>query len=234
MMKSNYKILPILACGLALSACQSTTAPSAPAPTSLGSAASEQSVIAYFSSMQTGGILLLNGRSADVYRVLIKHDERGYWVQDFYQASHRPQSSPVLLTNPADLNKISPTSVVGDLILYYRNGQVYQRATYNAQHQPTGQATTYNPQGKLIVQEENRADGSYSGRFWYPETLHQALSFEMNSKHQVTMAKGWDQQQHAIPSNQCFAEKTLNPKNQQDQCYQLLMQIYQTSATMAD
>lgn len=89
-MKSNYKILSILACGLALSACQSTTAPSAPAPTSLGSAASEQSVIAYFSSMQTGGILLLNGRSADVYRVLIKHDERGYWVQDFYQASQSP------------------------------------------------------------------------------------------------------------------------------------------------
>lgn len=234
-MKSHYKILSLLTCSLMFSACQSTTAPSAPASSTVANnSASGQTAIAYFSSTQTGSVLLPNARGADIYRVLIKHDERGYWVQDFYQASRRAQSNPVLLTNPADLNKSAPISMVGDLILYYRNGQVYQRATYSAKHQPIGQSSTYNPEGKLIVQEENRADGSYSGRFWYPENLRLALSFDMNANNQIANAKGWDQQQHPIPSNQCFAEKTLNPQNTQDQCYQLLMQLYQNSATMAD
>ncbi|WP_111895744.1 hypothetical protein [Acinetobacter sp. MB5] len=231
-MKSHYKIFALAGCGLALSACQTTTSTSV--ATTQNPSNADQSVVAYFSSMETGGVLLTNARNADVYRVLIKHDQRGYLVQDFFQASKKPQSSPVLLTNPADLNRVAPTSMVGDLTLYYPNGHVYQRATYSAKHQPIGPASTYNPQGKLVVQEENRADGSYSGRFWYPANLHLALTFEMNANNQVTSAKGWDEQQHAIPSSQCFAENTLNPKNTNDQCYQLLMQLYQASSTMAD
>ncbi|WP_151710531.1 hypothetical protein [Acinetobacter brisouii] len=234
-MKNHYKVLALLTCGAIVTACQNPASVQPPVTqTPVQSTTNNQNIVAYFSSMQTGGVLLTNAHNADVYRVLIKHDEHGYLVQDFFQASKQPQSSPVLLSNPADLKNVAPTSIIGDLTLYYRNGKVYQQATYNPQHQPIGRATTYTAQGKLIMQEDNRSDGSYSGQFWYPENLHLALSFEMNAKNQVTSAKGWDRQQHAIANSQCFAEKTLNPQNTNDPCYQLLMQLYQNNATLAD
>lgn len=232
-MKNHHKVLAALGCGLILSACQSTPT-SAPTPMTTATVSDNASVIAYFSSMQAGGVLLPSAQHADIYRVLIKHDTQGYLVQDFYQSSKKPQSSPVLLTNPADLKSMTPTSIVGDLTLYYRTGQVYQRASYNKQHQPTGQAFTYNMQGKVVVEENNRSDGSYSGRFWYADNLHPALNLEMNTHNQIISAQGWNRHQQAIPNHQCFAEKTLNPQNTQDQCYQLLMQLYQTSSTLSD
>lgn len=57
------------------------------------------------------------------YRTLIKETPDSFLIQDFYQASGKKQSDPILLKNSADLIEGAPNSIEGQLVLWHENGQ---------------------------------------------------------------------------------------------------------------
>ena len=191
-------------------------------------------IIAYFSPIQFGNEYSAKALSTGYYRILLDKNAQGqYLVQDFYTQTKTPQSAPFWLSKSEDLHSFDPNSVTGELKLYYATGEVYFTTQYNQQQQLIGPSQLLNRQGQLLSQETMSADGSTQSDYWYHPNVP-ALKVKFDSEGQILQAQGWDTEGKAIAANECFAEKTLEPKNQLDTCYLIMNLLNDRNQTLIE
>ncbi|MHA3049867.1 hypothetical protein [Acinetobacter sp. ANC 4639] len=191
-------------------------------------------IIAYFSPITWGNEYSAKALTKGYYRVLLDKNAQGqYLVQDFYTQTRTPQSAPFWLSKPEDLHSFDLTSVTGELKLYYATGEVYFTTQYNQQQQLIGPSKLLNHQGQLLSQEIIYADGSTQSDYWYHPNVP-ALKVKFDSDGQILQAQGWDTEGKAIAANECFAEKTLEPKNQLDTCYLIMNLLNDRNQTLIE
>ena len=130
------------------------------------------------------------------YRKLLGRSQDGlFLVQDFYQASNKPQTSPFWIKKPEGLNSFDSTYIEGSATGYFENGQVAFSTTLkdgmhiglNKEYYPSGQLATernFNDQGELQLSKLWYENGQIAG-----EIMQNA-----NGEFDLQDAKFWDEQ----------------------------------------
>lgn len=191
-------------------------------------------IIAYFSPIQFGNEYSAKPLTTGYYRVLLNKNAQGqYLVQDFYTQTRTKQSAPFWLSDAKDLHSFSPISVTGELKLFYATGEVYFTTHYDQQQELIGPSQLLNRKGQMLTQEIIYADGSIQSDYWYSSNVP-ALKLKHDAEFNVLNAQGWDTEGKAIPASECFAEKTLEPKNQLDSCYLIMNLLNERDQTLAE
>lgn len=191
-------------------------------------------IVAYFSPIQFGNEYSPTPLTTGYYRVIKQKNSHGqYLVQDFYIENRHKQSDPFWLDNAQDLHSFDPISIKGKIKLYYPTGEVFFTTQYNAKHQLIGTSQLYNRQGKVLSKDVVYADGSTQSDYWYSPNVP-ALKVKFDKNWHVLHAQGWDTHGQAIPENECFAEKSLEPQNQLDPCYLLMNLLNNRNQTLTE
>ncbi|TCM67338.1 hypothetical protein EC844_109110 [Acinetobacter calcoaceticus] len=180
-------------------------------------------VIAYFSAPIKGNSELVSQAVAHgYYRILIKEDKNGYLIQDFYQDNNRKQTDPIYVTDPADLTKSGPETLLGKLKQYYPSGKLYSVAQFTDQYEFI-HYKTYFENGNLQTKFDHFHDTSYQ-TYWYPNQKL-ALKIKLKDYEQVLSASGWKADGTRIAAEHCFKQKKVNIKDSTDQCLALLQKL---------
>lgn len=211
--------------GLSLS---SSAAEISVAQTQLQAPAQTNHIIAYFSARQNGKTTHINTADPQgIYRVLISKSSEGYLVQDFFQANHQAQSSPVLLTDAEDLDRFQVQSAVGEILLYNRNGQRFNKQVYDKDHDVIYVAG-YSLHGQILLEQEvNPEDGITHTKLWHSNgTL--AFELQSNSDMQLIDSQAWRRNGKAFNSKTCFNDRSLDFSSAAiDPCVLQLKSLYQ-------
>lgn len=80
----------------------------------------ENSTVAYFDKY---GYATLKATPSGSYRQLLKIQNNGYLVQNFFVKNNQKQTDPFLIQQKEDLTAIDPVSINGFFIQWYHNGQ---------------------------------------------------------------------------------------------------------------
>ncbi|MFB2539155.1 MULTISPECIES: toxin-antitoxin system YwqK family antitoxin [unclassified Acinetobacter] len=118
------------------------------------------------------------------YRVLLGRNFAGhYLVQDMY-ANHTKQTDPMWFSSFEGLSNFNNLGSHGAVVVYYKDGTVSRRATYE-NSELIGQSFTYYPSGKLaIIQKAKHYDYFY-------ENGKRAVSYDLDSDDEQINVKGW-------------------------------------------
>ncbi|MDQ8953540.1 hypothetical protein RFH42_11265 [Acinetobacter rudis] len=166
-------------------------------------------IITFFSARQHGQTL--STPTADpqgIYRVLISKSNEGYLVQDFFQANHQAQSSPVLLTDNKDLDRFQVESAVGEIRLYNRQGQYFNKQIYNKDHRITYLAG-YSLEGKLLLEQiVNLENETINTKIWHSNGV---LAFDLTSTTSMHLIdyKAQRRNGQAFNPQTCFMERSI-------------------------
>lgn len=191
-------------------------------------------IIAYFSPVTLGNEYSANPLTTGYYRVLLKKNSHGqYLVQDFYIKSKSKQSDPFWLSQTEDLHSFDPISVTGTLKLYYPTGELFFTTQYNQKQQLIGPSQLFNRKGQLLSKEVTYKDGTVQSDYWYSPNVP-ALKVKFDKDWHVLKAQGWNTHGQAIPENECFSEKSLEPQNQLDPCYLLMNLLNNRNQALAE
>jgi hypothetical protein len=99
------------------------------------------------------------------YRLLLGRNAEGlFLIQDFYQNSKQPQSSPLWVKDPMHVYSFDSEVVIGSGVLYYPDGKVVEK--FNNINRDTRQGESFYPSGELAMtyaQNHNRSQLEY----WY-------------------------------------------------------------------
>lgn len=110
------------------------------------------------------------------YRKLLKTEDKGFLVQDFYQNSDHKQSDPIHLQNEADLVEGAPKSIQGQLVLWHDNGQKSMEAFYkNGEIQ--GLLTSWYENGNKEIEQYYVNDKENGPATYWDEQGQKKLTF---------------------------------------------------------
>lgn len=136
------------------------------------------------------------------YRQLLGRDQDGrFLVQDFYQKSKTPQSSPVWIKDPMGLFSFESDYVSGPVTLYYPNGHVSYKGTFE-DGKEVGASQSFYTNGKLGLENENSAD-KISQRLWYSTGTKAAeISLKNNESYELIESNIWDKQGQIVENDE--------------------------------
>lgn len=101
------------------------------------------------------------------YRTLLGRDKAGrFLVQDFYQQTQNPQSSPLWIKDPMGLYSFENKYVSGPVTLYFLNGKVSYQGTLD-EGEEVGKSQSYYENGQLGLENEIVDGDTVSQKMWY-------------------------------------------------------------------
>ena len=129
------------------------------------------------------------------YRTLLGRDKEGrFLVQDFFQKTQKPQSSPIWIQDPMGLLSFENKYVSGPVTLYFENGNVSFQGTLE-QGEEVGKSQSYYKNGKLGLESEIVEGETVKQKLWY-STGAKAADFSVSddASIQVTDNKVWNKE----------------------------------------
>lgn len=169
----------------------------------------QQNIVAYFAERSNGNSLVKVPDPKGIYRILLSKTQDGYLVQDFFQDSHKPQSSPVLVKDVQDLERFQVETAVGEILLYNRNGQRFQKQVYDQQHNLSYLAG-YSLNDKLLFESSINADTHLiTSKIWHSNG---ALAFDLTTTNEQTIQdyKAWLRNGKPLEAPLCFMDRSIN------------------------
>lgn len=127
------------------------------------------------------------------YRTLLGRDQQGrFLVQDFFQKTQKPQSSPIWIEDPMGLFSFENKYVSGPVTLYFDNGNVSFKGTLE-QGEEVGISQSYYKNGKLGLESEIVDGETVKQKLWYSSGAKAAdFSVSDHSSIQVSENKVWN------------------------------------------
>lgn len=187
-----------------------------------------QKIIAYFSTRHNR-----ESKSSDTvdpkgyYRVLLSQSDEGYLVQDFFQANHQAQSSPVLLKSADDFKRFAVETPVGEITLYNRGGQRIEKQIYDEEHNLIYLAD-YSRQDRMqIEQKYDYQMGIAHSKSWHSNGV---LAFELTYAFDLSLLdyKAWLRNGQELKAANCFIDGSVDLENVQlDPCVLQLKSLHE-------
>ena len=225
-MMSNFKqLLLISLLGLSITGCSNLqTAPQNTIPAAYKQQLStSEPIIAYFDKNASEGEDFDSGYSLTptedgFYRKLLGRDKAGrFLVQDFYQKSNQPQTSPFWIKETLALRSFDIIFTDGPITTYFENGRVASVSNYQ-EGLEVGTSKTFYHNGQQAFEYEiaDPETHSYKIKFWYEDGKTAVEGFTAYKDEQPAYnAKAWDRQ------GQLVTDST--------QIYEIIESIYQKS-----
>ncbi len=177
----------------------------------------QQPIIAYFSKTpneQDCGCASTIDRTYSLvpiedgyYRTLLGRDKTGrFLVQDFYQKTQKPQSSPIWIRDPMGLFSFASDVASGPITLYFPNGQVSYQGTYDDNGQEIGKSQSFYANGKVGLESETTND-NIQQTLWHANGVKAAeLTISNDGSNHVIEHKIWDKQGKLVEDDQQQSE----------------------------
>lgn len=127
------------------------------------------------------------------FRKLLGRDKEGrFLVQDYFQKTQKPQSSPIWIKDPMGLFSFENKYVSGPVTLYFENGNISYNGTLE-EGEEVGKNQSFYKNGKLGLESEVNDGETVSQKLWYSTGAKAAELFAIeNESIQVTDNKVWD------------------------------------------
>lgn len=137
------------------------------------------------------------------YRTLLGRDKNGrFLVQDFYQKTKTPQSSPIWIRDPMGLFSFASDVASGPITLYFPNGQISFQGTYDDHGEEIGQSKSFYANGKVGLESDTNAE-KIQQTLWYANGAKAAeLVISNDGSNHVLESKIWDQQGQLVEDDQ--------------------------------
>lgn len=203
----------VLSLSLVLTGCAGMTSQSQTIPQNVQQQLStQQPIISYFSKTaneQDCGCASSVDQSYSLipiedgyYRILLGRDKDGrFLVQDFYQKTKTPQSSPVWIKDPMGLFSFDSQYVVGPVTLYFPDGKISYQGQYEDGHE-VGASQSFYKNGQLGA-EYTIQNEVIKQRLWYPNGNKAAeLTLSNDDSYQITDGKYWNEQGQTIDNEE--------------------------------
>lgn len=136
------------------------------------------------------------------YRTLVGRDADGrFLVQDFYQKTKTPQSSPIWIKDPMGLFSFDSRYVSGPVTLYFPNGKVSYSGTYE-DGEEVGKSQSFYHNGKLGLESEVKGD-LIAQSLWYSNGAKAAeMILSNDGTNHVVENKIWDEKGQLVEDDQ--------------------------------
>ncbi|AXY55963.1 hypothetical protein CDG60_04835 [Acinetobacter chinensis] len=199
----NIFCLSVISSLLFLSGCSTTQGlKSGQIPTELKSQlSSQQAIVGYFSrteneedcgcASQIDSTYSKTPVEDGYYRVLLGRNAKGdFLVQDFYQKTGHPQSSPAWVTDPLKLFSFDGSDVEGPVTLYYPDGKVAAKFTNKDGEAIEGEDYYTNGQLGSLFKTDDQGNSEY--RLWYASGK-KAVEYTLNKNQETTSSQAWNE-----------------------------------------
>jgi hypothetical protein len=137
------------------------------------------------------------------YRTLLGRAKDGrFLVQDFYQKTKTPQSSPILIKDPMGLFSFDSQFVSGPVTLYFPNGKVSYQGTYDDNGDEIGTSKSFYSNGQLGLENSTTTE-NIQQKLWYPTGAKAAeLVISNDGANHIIENKIWDNQGQLVESQE--------------------------------
>lgn len=136
------------------------------------------------------------------YRSLLGRDQAGrFLVQDFYQKTKTPQSSPFWIIDPMGLFSFSSEVATGPLTLYFPNGKVSYQGTRDDNGREVGKSQSFYTNGQLGLENE-MTDEKTQRTLWYSNGTKAAEMTLSNDEMRQFEYKVWDNNAQLVDNEQ--------------------------------
>lgn len=213
----NFKqLLFISLLGLSITGCSQLQTPNS---TTISNEIKQQlqtsePIVAYFAKDASAGEEYDSGYSATplkdgYYRKLLGRDKDGrFLVQDFYQNTHKKQTTPFWIKEPFALRSFDIIFTDGPITTYFENGHISSSANYS-EGTEVGVSKTFYHNGQQAFEYEiaDPEVHSYKIKFWYENGKPAVDGFAAYKNDQPTYdAKAWDEQGQSVTDNTAINE----------------------------
>lgn len=123
------------------------------------------------------------------YRVLLGRNAQGHFlIQNFYERTKTPQSSPVWIINPLKLFNSDSSYIEGPIIIYRENGKIASKLTNKNGEAIEGE--DYYPNGQIGSKFNTEANGNTHVQLWYASGK-KAAHYIINLENELIKSELW-------------------------------------------